>query len=141
MSTAPCPSLFWDRDEALDWLAGLPLAKFCVTFALWLVPKLGNKVENIIRELVAYWGKVHIPDSVLKEVKQLTFTRAVELGLTIVDMPLTLKPNPGLSRQDRSCLQYVIEEGWACVANDRTPDENVHGRAELPSGDSRCFCF
>lgn len=75
--------------------------------------------EDLIRELVAFWGKVFVPDIVLFEVKQLPFARAEELGLTIIETPLTLPPGAGLSGPDRACLHYVLERGWTCLANDR----------------------
>ncbi len=75
--------------------------------------------EDLIRELVAYWGAVYVPDRVLIEVRQLTFQRAEELGLTIIETPLVLPPGSGLSDQDRACLHYVLDRGWTCIANDR----------------------
>ncbi|MDP3387444.1 MAG: hypothetical protein Q8S24_09425 [Eubacteriales bacterium] len=75
--------------------------------------------EEIIRELVAYWGTVNVPDRVLFEVKQLPLARAEELGLTVIETPLILPPGAGLSGPDRACLHYVITEGWTCIANDR----------------------
>jgi len=75
--------------------------------------------EDIIRELVAYWGTVNVPDRVLFEVKQLPLSRAEELGLKVIETPLTLPPGAGLSGPDRACLHYVITEGWTCIANDR----------------------
>ncbi|MHC1691899.1 MAG: hypothetical protein AB9828_02590 [Sphaerochaetaceae bacterium] len=75
--------------------------------------------EDIIRELVTYWGVVHVPDRVLFEVKQLSLERAEELGLKVIETPLILPPGAGLSGPDRACLQFVISEGWTCIANDR----------------------
>ena len=75
--------------------------------------------EDIIRELVEYWGKVHVPDVVLDEVKQLSRAQATKLGLMVVDTPFILQPAPGLSFPDRACLHYVKEQGWTCIANDR----------------------
>jgi hypothetical protein len=75
--------------------------------------------EHIFRELVAYWGTVFVPDIVLFEARQLSLTRADELGLTIIETPLALPPAPGLSKADRACLHYVLERGWTCIVNDR----------------------
>jgi rRNA-processing protein FCF1 len=75
--------------------------------------------EDIFRELVAYWGKVFVPDVVLFEAKQLSLTRAEELGLTIIETPLVLPPGAGLSKADRACLHYVLHRGWTCIVNDR----------------------
>jgi hypothetical protein len=75
--------------------------------------------EDLIRELVVYWGAVYVPDRVLIEVRQLCFQRAEELGLTIIETPLILPAGAGLSEQDRACLHYVLDRGWTCIANDR----------------------
>lgn len=75
--------------------------------------------EDIIRELVRYWGKVYVPTRILHEVKRLPQTRAEELGLTVIETPLVLPSVSGLSGPDRACLHFVITEGWVCIANDR----------------------
>ena len=75
--------------------------------------------EDIIRELVEYWGQVHVPDVVLNEVKQLSRAQATTLGLIVVDTPFILPVAPGLSFPDRACLHFVKERGWTCIANDR----------------------
>lgn len=75
--------------------------------------------EDIIRELVRYWGKVYVPDRVLSEVKRLSQSRAEALGLTIIETPLVLPLASGLSGPDRACLNFVISEGWVCIANDK----------------------
>ena len=46
--------------------------------------------EDVIRELAKYWGTVYVPNRILHEVKNLPDERAGELGLTIVETPLTL---------------------------------------------------
>lgn len=75
--------------------------------------------EDIIRELVRYWGKVYVPTRILHEVKRLPQTRAEELGLTVIETPLVLPSVSGLSGPDRACLHFVIAKGWVCVANGR----------------------
>jgi rRNA-processing protein FCF1 len=75
--------------------------------------------EDIIRELVRYWGKVYVPTRILHEVKRLPQPRAEELGLTIIETPLVLPSASGLSGPDRSCLHFVITEGCVCIANDK----------------------
>lgn len=75
--------------------------------------------EDIIRELVRYWGKVYVPDRVLSEVKRLPQVRAEGLGLTIIETPLNLPRVSSLSGPDRACLTFVISEGWVCIANDK----------------------
>ena len=75
--------------------------------------------EDIIRELVAYWGTVHVPTRVLHEVKTLSAERAVGLGLSVIETPLVLPPTPGLSGPDRACLHFALAEGWVCITNDR----------------------
>jgi hypothetical protein len=74
---------------------------------------------DILRELVAYWGQVYVPDIVLAEVEQLPFTLATELGLSIIETPLSLPMRSGLSVQDRACLHFVMQNKWTCIANDR----------------------
>ena len=74
--------------------------------------------EDVIRELVKYWGTVYVPTRILYEVHKLPVERAKELGLTIIETPLTLPSAPGLSGPDRACLHFVISEGWTCIAND-----------------------
>ncbi len=74
--------------------------------------------EDVIRELVTYWGTVYVPTRILHEVRKLTQERAEDLGLTIIETPLTLPEYPGLSGPDRACLHFVISEGWTCIAND-----------------------
>lgn len=74
--------------------------------------------EDIIRELVRYWGKVHVPTLVLHEVKKLDEVHAKELGLIIIETPLVLEAVGGLSKPDRACLHFVLKEGWTCIAND-----------------------
>lgn len=74
--------------------------------------------EDVIRELVKYWGTVHVPTRILHEVRELPMDRAKDLGLTIIETPLTLPSAPGLSGPDRACLHFVISEGWTCIAND-----------------------
>lgn len=75
--------------------------------------------EDILRELVTYWGTVYVPDRILMEVHGFTETRAVELGLTIIESPLQLEKHPALSVQDSICLHFAIQEGWTCIANDK----------------------
>ena len=74
--------------------------------------------EDLIRELVAFWGHVFVPDVVLNEVKGTTRARAEELGLTVLETPFVLLECKPLSFQDRSCLHFVIENNWVCIAND-----------------------
>jgi hypothetical protein len=74
--------------------------------------------EDVIRELVKYWGTVYVPTRILHEVKKWPTERAEELGLTVIETPLTLPSVPGLSGPDRACLHFVISEGWTCIAND-----------------------
>jgi rRNA-processing protein FCF1 len=75
--------------------------------------------EDVIRELVKYWGTVYVPDRILHEVNSLPDERAGELGLTIIETPLALPIASGLSGPDRACLHFVIAEGWTCIANDK----------------------
>lgn len=74
--------------------------------------------EDVIRELVKYWGIVYVPTRILYEVKKLPIDRAEGLGLTVIETPLILPSAPGLSGPDRACLHFVISEGWTCIAND-----------------------
>lgn len=74
--------------------------------------------EDIIRELVKYWGTVYVPTRILNEVRKLPIERAKDLGLTVIETPLTLPSAPGLSGPDRACLHFVLAEGWTCIAND-----------------------
>ncbi len=74
--------------------------------------------EDVIRELVTYWGMVYVPTRILHEVRQSPMERAENLGLTVIETPLTLPAAPGLSAPDRACLHFVICEGWTCIAND-----------------------
>ena len=75
--------------------------------------------EDVIRELIEYWGIVYVPDRILHEVKSLPNERAGELGLTIIETPLALPIASGLSGPDRACLHFVVTEGWTCIANDK----------------------
>lgn len=75
--------------------------------------------EDVIRELVKYWGTVYVPTRILYEVKKLPINRAEGLGLTVIETPLDLPASPGLSGPDRACLHFVITEGWTCIANDK----------------------
>ena len=74
--------------------------------------------ENVIREVVRFWGTVYVPTRILHEVKGLGEERALGLGLTIIETPLLLDSIPGLSGPDRACLHFVLKEGWTCIAND-----------------------
>jgi len=74
--------------------------------------------EDVIRELIKYWGTVYVPTRILHEVRKLPLERAKDLGLTVIETPLTLPSAPGLSGPDRACLHFVISEGWTCIAND-----------------------
>lgn len=74
--------------------------------------------EDIIREVVKFWGTVYVPTRILHEVKKLDEERATGLGLTIIETPLSLDSVPGLSGPDRACLHFVLAEGWTCIAND-----------------------
>jgi len=74
--------------------------------------------EDVIRELIKYWGTVNVPTRILHEVKKLPIERAEDLGLTVIETPLVLPAAPGLSGPDRACLHFVISEGWTCIAND-----------------------
>jgi len=74
--------------------------------------------EDIIREVVKYWGKVYVPTRILHEVKKLDVAHAEDLGLTIIETPLVLEIIRGLSGPDRACLHFVLAEGWTCIAND-----------------------
>lgn len=75
--------------------------------------------EDVIRELVKYWGAVYVPTRILHEVRELPMERAEGLGLTVIETPLMLPSAPGLSGPDRACLHFVLSEGWTCIANDR----------------------
>jgi hypothetical protein len=75
--------------------------------------------EDVIRELVKYWGTVYVPTRILHEVRKLPIERAKDLGLTVIETPLVLPSAPGLSGPDRACLHFVLSEGWTCIANDR----------------------
>lgn len=75
--------------------------------------------EDVVREVVRFWGTVYVPTRILHEVKRLDEERAKGLGLTIIETPLILDPVPGLSGPDRACLHFVLAEGWTCLANDR----------------------
>ena len=75
--------------------------------------------EDIIRELTEYWKQVLVPDCVLSEVGQLSEERAEELGLILVETPLTgLVSLPSLSYQDRTCLFYTEQYSAVCLTND-----------------------
>jgi hypothetical protein len=74
--------------------------------------------EDVIRELVKYWGTVYVPTRIIHEVRKLPIERAKDLGLTVIETPLTLPSAPGLSGPDRACLHFVLSEGWTCIAND-----------------------
>jgi rRNA-processing protein FCF1 len=74
---------------------------------------------TLLVELVGFWGRVYVPDIVLREVRQLPRERAEALGLIILETPLSLPEARSLSFQDRACLHFVIENGWTCIANDR----------------------
>ncbi len=74
---------------------------------------------TIFRELIAYWGKVYVPERVLKEVQELSRKQAEQLGLTIVRAPLILPVVVGLSVPDRACLALAIQENWICLTNDK----------------------
>lgn len=80
---------------------------------------LANADCAIIAEIVAYCGKVYVPDLVFREVYNLDEKTAADLGLILVDTPEPLERIPGLSQQDRSCLWLVAENGWACISNDK----------------------
>ena len=75
--------------------------------------------EDVIRELAKYWGTVFVPDRILHEVRNLPNERAGELGLTVIETPLTLPIASGLSGPDRACLHFVMTKGWTCIANDK----------------------
>jgi hypothetical protein len=49
----------------------------------------------------------------------LPILRAEELGLTVIETPLSIPSSPGLSGPDRACLHFVVSEGWTCIANDK----------------------
>lgn len=66
------------------------------------------------------------------EVKQLPLARAEELGLKVIETPLTLPPGAGLSGPDRACLHYVITEGWTCITKARALDIAVKMNADNP---------
>lgn len=74
--------------------------------------------EDIVREVVQYWGTVYVPTRILHEVRSLDEERAKALGLTIIETPLTLETIPGLSGPDRACLHFALKDGWTCLAND-----------------------
>ena len=78
-----------------------------------------NADEDVIRELAKYWETVYVPDRILYEVKNLSIDRAGELGLTVIETPLTLPTAPWLSGPDRACLYFVLTEGWTCITNDK----------------------
>lgn len=69
--------------------------------------------EDILRELVKYWGTVYVPDRVLAEVHGFTEAHAVDLGLTIIESPLLLEKHPALSIQDSICLYFVTKEKYS----------------------------
>jgi hypothetical protein len=74
--------------------------------------------EDVIREVVKFWGVVYVPTRILHEVKGFDEGHARALGLTIIETPLDLDAVPGLSGPDRACLHFVVANGWTCIAND-----------------------
>lgn len=69
-------------------------------------------------------GTVHVPQTVLDEVGQLTAEDCRRLGLTIVDASLDQMLEAGsrrgrLSFTDRICLILAADHGWTCVTNDK----------------------
>ena len=61
---------------------------------------------------------------ILDEVEQLDEHQAVALGVTIVDVDLSLAtsaaaPGSTLSFEDRVCLLLAKREAWTCVTNDK----------------------
>lgn len=75
--------------------------------------------EDIIREVVVYWKEVIVPDRILNEITDLSLKRAKELGLSIVETPLSkISKFPGLSFQDSICLYHVGFNNAVCLSND-----------------------
>lgn len=75
--------------------------------------------KELFREFIIYFGTVYVPDLVLAEVRELSVKQAEEIGLNIVETPLSFSKPKGLSLQDTACLYFVKEKGWICVTNDK----------------------
>ncbi|EIJ80122.1 hypothetical protein PB1_07172 [Bacillus methanolicus PB1] len=79
----------------------------------------------IIKLICTYVGQIYLASPVLNEVKEISDSDCLELGITLVEPELeqimlaaTEKRCP-LSFQDRLCLILAKDNGWTCVTNDK----------------------
>jgi len=67
--------------------------------------------------------QIYVPIPVFREVRQLSEAEAKRLGLTLLEptleqLQMALAPLPGVSFQDRLCLNVAKENSWVCMTND-----------------------
>jgi rRNA-processing protein FCF1 len=80
--------------------------------------------RTIIRLICSYVGQIYLATPVLNEVKEISESDCIELGITLVEPDLeqvmlaTEKRGP-LSFQDHLCLTLAKEHNWTCVTNDK----------------------
>lgn len=79
--------------------------------------------SSILALVARHVGRVHIPQDVLDEVRQLDEAKCERLGLRVIEGTIEQITEAGighggLSFADRMCLILARDSGWKCVSND-----------------------
>jgi len=78
---------------------------------------------EIVALAAKHVGPVHLPTPILAEVPSLTPRTARRMGFTLVEpkmeeLRVAAEKLPGLSLQDRLCMEMAVARRWTCVTND-----------------------
>lgn len=73
---------------------------------------------SLVSDLGVLFKMIYVPYLVLYEVRNLTEKELIDLGVKLVETPLSVTPKSGLSTADWACFLTVKEVEGACITND-----------------------
>lgn len=79
--------------------------------------------ESVLAIISKHVGALHVASPVFEEVEQLDASRAMSLGIDVVEPDVDLldeavRTRGPISVQDRLCFLLAQTNGWTCVSND-----------------------
>lgn len=89
--------------------------------------------KTIIKLICTYVGQIHLATPVLSEVKEISESDCLELGIILVEPALeqlilaTTERRGPLSFHDHLCLILAKDQGWTCVTNDKPLRKECEG--------------
>lgn len=80
--------------------------------------------RTIIKLICTYVGQIYLATPILNEVKEISESDCIELGIILVEPELeqvmvAVERRGPLSFQDHLCLTLAKGHGWTCVTNDK----------------------